>query len=679
MAVALRRLLLGRPLPTAHAIHTRLPKRLALAVFSSDALSSTAYATEEILRVLMLYGLTAGAALPALHYAWPIALGIAVLLIIVSLSYRQTIFAYPGGASAYLVSKDNLGVIASLVAGAALLWSYILTVSVSVSAGAAAIVSAFPELQSQNVALCLFFIAFITLANLRGAKESGTVFAIPTYSFVFSMMFLLALGLFKLATGGVADSPPDAWTVETAKEAMLREHGGITQQLEAVSLFVILRAFASGCAALTGIEAISDGIPAFKKPEPRNAATTLMILATILTTMFLGMSYLATRMAIPAIPEDARGYETVISQLGRRVFTDGLGWYYYVLMASATAILVVGANTAYQDFPRLASLLARDKFLPTQLGHMGDRLVFANGILILAAFAALLVIVFRGSVTALLPLYAIGVFAAFTLSQGSMVRKWLRDRGQGWQVSLVMNLVGAIVTGIVMVVIGITKFNAGDPTGIVLPFGSHEGRPGTPIHYGAWLVIALVPLLVAMFRRINAHYADVARHLVPDTFSSLLQENNSVPVHHTVLVLVPGIHKGIFPALEYARSLSDDARAVYIEMDPANTPSLKEDWERHITGVPLIILESPLRSLTEPLVEYVEEVKDERADDVVTVILPELVSATRWWHRLLHNTSGKAIRQALGSREDIVVTNYRYFAEELNQRQSRAETGVEAA
>lgn len=665
MAVALRRLLLGRPLRTAHAIHTRLPKRLALAVFSSDALSSTAYATEEILRVLMLYGAGAGAMLPALGLAWPISLGIAVLLIIVSLSYRQTIYAYPGSASAYLVSKDNLGTLPSLVAGASLLWSYILTVSVSVAAGVAAIISAFPALHPYVVPLCLAFIAFITVANLRGAKESGVVFAIPTYAFIFSMLLMIVLGLLKLAAGEVPgpDAVNQGWTVERATQAMLREHG--TTTLGAVSLFVLMRAFASGCAALTGIEAISDGIPAFKKPEARNAATTLLFLACILTTMFLGMSYLATRLEIPAIPEGAQGYETVISQIGRRVFTGGLGWYYYVLMAAATAILIIGANTAYQDFPRLASLLARDSFLPRQLANLGDRLVFQNGILILTFFSAVLVVLFGGSVTALLPLYAVGVFAAFTLSQGSMVRKWLRDQGPGWQASFVMNLVGATVTGIVMVVIGITRFNAGHPTGIVLPFGADEaGRPGTPINYGAWLVIALVPMLVLMFQKINRHYAYVARHLVPDHVPSLLQENQRAAIHHTVLVLVPGIHKGIFPALEYARSLSDDARAVYIEMDPANTPILKEAWERYVSGVPLIILESPFRALTEPLVEYVEEVKEERADDVVTVLLPELVSVKKWWHRLLHNTSGKVLRQALSERQDIVVTSYRYFADE---------------
>lgn len=653
MAAALRRLLLGRPLPTAHTIHTRLPKRLALAVFSSDALSSTAYATEEILRVLMLYGATQGTIAPALGLSWPIALGIGVLLIIVSLSYRQTIFAYPGGASAYLVSKDNLGTTASLIAGASLLLDYILTVAVSISAGVAAIISAIPPLQGYVVPLCLFFIGLVTLANLRGAKESGAVFALPTYSFIFSMLFMIVLGLFQFAAEGVPPTPPGAYDVQEAARLTLEEHGQTSLGL--VSLFVILRAFTAGCTALTGIEAISDGIPAFKKPEARNAATTLMIMVTILTVMFLGMSYLANHFELPAIPEKAKGYETIISQIGRRVFTGGLGWYYWVLMAASASILVVAANTAYADFPRLASLLARDSFLPRQLGNLGDRLVFQNGILILAFLAATLVVVFDGSVTSLLPLYAVGVFTSFTLSQGSMVRKWLKDRGPGWQASMALNLLGATATGVVLVVIAITKFNAGDPTGLIVN--------GTEIHYGAWLIIALVPLLVAMFRKIHAHYADVAEHLVPDVIPSLLQENQQAHVHHTVLVLVPGIHKGIFPALEYARSLSDDARAVHIEMEPSATPTLKEAWERYITGVPLIILESPFRSLTGPLLEYVEQVKDERDDDVVTVVLPELISATKWWHRLLHNRSGETLREMLGEREDIVVTHFRYFAE----------------
>ncbi len=677
MAINVRQMLLGRPLATAQAAHTRLPKRLALAVFSSDALSSTAYATEEILRVLMVYGATAGAAAPALGLAWPIALAIAVLLIIVSLSYRQTIFAYPGGASAYLVSKDNLGTLPSLVAGASLLLDYILTVAVSISAGVAAVISALPGLHGYVVPLCLFFIGLVTLANLRGAKESGAAFAFPTYSFIFSMMLMIVLGLIQLATSGVPPTPEGSFTVARAAEEALKEHGGPNAALGTVTLFVILRAFTSGCTALTGIEAISDGIPAFKKPEAKNAAFTLIVMVSVLTTMFIGMSYLANQFHLPAIPENAKGYETVISQIGRRVFTGGLGWYYYVLMAASASILVVAANTAYADFPRLASLLAKDRFLPRQLGDLGDRLVFQNGILILAGLAAALVVLFKGSVTSLLPLYAVGVFTAFTLSQGSMVRRWLRDRTPGWQFSIAMNLLGALATGVVLVVIAVTKFNAGDPTGIVLPWGTHEGdKPGTPIHYGAWLVIALVPLLVVGFRKINRHYADVARSLTSTAFERIVLNK---PIHHTVLVLVPGLHKGIFPALEYARSLSSDARAVYIEIDPTNTPTLKEEWEQYVEGVPLVILESPYRNLRQPLVEYVDEVGAERDDDEVTIVIPELVAAKKSWHRLLHNTSAAGIRRTLGARPGVVITSYRYFADEADRTLANAQARAEDA
>jgi len=453
---------------------------------------------------------------------------------------------------------------------------------------------------------------------------------------------------------------------------MLKENG---TALAPVTFFVILRAFTSGCTALTGIEAISDGIPAFQKPEARNAAFTLMVMVTILTTMFLGMSYLANVFHIPAIPENAKGYETVISQIGKRVFTGAMGWYYFVLMFFSASILIIAANTAYQDFPRLASLLAKDRFLPRQLGDLGDRLVFNNGIVVLAALAAALTIVFKGSVTSLLPLYAVGVFTSFTLSQSSMVRRWLNERTPGWQASIAMNLTGALATGVVLVVIAITKFNAGEPIGFLprLPFGGTPGDRFTTIHYGAWLVIALVPLLVTMFRKINSHYADVSRYLQATDFPRLTFAEH---IHHTVLVLVPGLHRGIFPALEYARSLSPDARAVYIETDPEKTSTIKEEWERYIEGLPLVIIESPYRNLREPIVEYVDEVLHEREDDEVTIVIPELVAQQKWWHRALHNTSANAIRRALGERPGVVVTSFRYFAEyeSVNPRRDNVPT-----
>lgn len=641
--------MLGRPLATSQASHERLPKRLALAVFSSDALSSTAYATEEILRILLIVGAA------NLRLSWGIAVGIAVLLAIVTISYRQTIFAYPNGGGAYIVARENLGDTPGLIAAGSLLIDYILTVAVSTAAGVAALVSAFNGLQPYTVWLCLFFVGLVTYANLRGLKESGAIFAIPTYSFIFSMAALVVIGLFKSFTTPAVVNP----AAEEAVRAALSEHH--LQTVMPLTLFVLLRAFASGCTALAGVEAISNGIPAFRKPESQNAAKTLTLMSLILGTLFLGLTWIANHFHVPALPEDGRNYETVVSQLAALVF-GGRNIFYYITQFATAAILIVAANTAFAGFPRLTSLLAQDRFLPRQLDDLGDRLVFNNGILVLAFVACILLILFKGSVTSLLPLYAVGVFTSFTLSQAGMVRHWLRQRGPGWLGSAAINLIGAIATGVVMGVIAVTKFDAGEPTGLRFPFGQDEsGRPGISINYGAWLVIALIPLLVVGFRKIRGHYAEVARSLHASTFRRVAPDT---AVHHTVLVLVSGLHRGIFPALEYARSLSPDARAVYIELEPARTANIKEEWERFAGHIPLVILESPYRNLREPIVEYIEQVKDERDDDVVTVVMPELVSVKKWWHRLLHNTSAQAIRRSLELRHDVVLTSYRYFAEE---------------
>lgn len=646
MSSFLRRLLLGRPLATAEVVHTHLPKRLALAVFSSDALSSTAYATEEILRVLLLVS-AGGAMAPAVGLVWPIAIGIAALLWIVALSYRQTIGAFPQGASAYLVAKENLGQIPSLVAAASLLTDYILTVAVSVAAGIAALKSAVPALHDHSVAACLACVLFLTIANLRGARESGTLFAIPTYGFVGMMFLMIGLGLFQTIAGTTPPPSAQTWTIE---RALVVTPGGAA--LAPVTLFVLLRAFAAGCTALTGVEAISDGIPAFRPPQARNASTTLLWMVAILTTMFLGVSFLAQSLQTPALPESVAGYETVVSQIGRRVFSY-LPALYYLLIAFSSAILLIAANTAFQDFPRLASLLGRDGFLPRQLADLGDRLVFQNGILALAGSAGLLLLVFQGHVASLLPLYAVGVFTSFTLSQASMVRHWLDERRGNWIPRLSMNAVGATATAVVLVVIGITKFNTGHPTGL---------RVGTyDLRYGAWIVVALVPLLVGLFRKIHGHYADVARFLQSQNFPRLTTEH---PVHHIVLVLVPGLHQGIFPAIEYALSLSADTRAVHIETDPIRTPTIKEEWERHIEGVPLLILESPYRNLLDPLIDYIREVIEERREEQVTVVIPELIATRRWWHRLLHGSAAVRVRRALAQTPGVVVTSYRYIAEE---------------
>ena len=663
MELSWRRVLLGRPLATSQASHERLPKRLALPILSSDALSSTAYATEEILRVLLV----AGAA--KLSLSIPISLCIAGLLAIVALSYRQTIFAYPNGGGAYIVAKENLGSTAGLIAAASLLIDYILTVSVSVAAGVASLISAFPKLQPLVVWICLGIVILLTIVNLRGLKESGALFAFPTYFFIAIMFGLVGWGLFRI----FILREPAVGETALAKHAVditLKEQG--LQSIAPLSLFLLLRAFSSGCTAMSGVEAISNAIPAFKKPESKNAATTLVLMAVILITLFVGITFISNHFGITALPEAKPGqvseipFETVISQVSRQVFGNGdRNFLYYATTLLTTLILTLAANTAYAGFPLLASLLAKDRYLPRQLSDLGDKLVFNNGILVLAGFASVLLVLFNGSVTSLIPLYAVGVFTSFTLSQLGMVNHWLKERGKGWQASMVVNGVGSFATGIVLIVIAATKFNAGDPTGVRLPFGSENGTAGTSLNYGAWIVIVLTPLLVILFSRINSHYKRVSRHFQQQNFDRL---KISEQLNHTVLVLVPGLNSGIFPAIRYARSLSLDARAVHIEMDPEKTPALKEDWEQHADAMPLVILESPFRTLQGPLVEYVNEVSDERDDDELTIIIPELVTAKgfwqRLWHRFLHNSSANSIRRALSEKDGVIITSYRYFADE---------------
>ncbi len=661
----LRRLLIGRPLATAQAQHERLSKRLALAVFSSDALSSTAYATEEILRVLLASGTT------ALGYSMPIAIGITVLLAIVAISYNQTIHAYPSGGGAYIVAKENLGAMSGLIAAASLLIDYILTVAVSVAAGVAAINSQYPALIHYTVPICLACVAAITLANLRGLKESGAIFAIPTYSFIVSMFLMIGWGAFRI----FVLHDPQVAADETARESVHQAVSGNGGIIVPITMFVILKAYASGCTALTGVEAISNGIPAFKKPESDNAAKTLTTMVIILGIMFLGMTFLAQHYGIATIPD---GHETLLSQVGRKVFGGKNSIFYSILQFSTFAILIVAANTSYADFPRLASLLARDRYLPRQLADLGDRLVFNNGIVILAVFAAILIVIFKGAVDSLIPLYAVGVFTSFTLSQGGMVRHWLQEKGRHWQASLTMNLLGAIATFVVLVVIGVTKFNAGDPiVGLPhLPFGTgKDGSPGTSINYGAWLVVALIPLLVWGFNKIKSHYDDVARFLKSSDFPRLTAQKRIT--HHTVLVLVPGLHRGIFPALAYAQSLSPDARAVHIETDPGQTPLFKELWQQYVEEMPLIVIESPYRSLRQPVREYVAEVLKEREDDELTIIVPELVATKKWWHRFLHNSSAQSIRRELRERSGVVVTSFRYFADDGAGRDAMLATPTE--
>jgi amino acid transporter len=598
---ALKRLLVGRPLPTAQARHERLTKVTGLAVFASDNLSSVAYATEEILRVLVVAGTA------ALWLSLPVAAAIAGVVAVVVFSYRQTIQAYPQGASGYIVARDNLGTTPGLVAGSALLIDYTLTVAVSVSAGVAALTSAFPALYSHRVGLCVGAIALLAVANLRGVRESGRLFALPTYAFIVGFLALIALGLVRYLTGAAAPvgaPEPVAATVP-------------------LTGFLVLRAFAAGAVALTGIEAVADGVTAFKPPEVRNARAVLAALGVIMTTLFLGITALASLYGV--VPRDE---ETVVSQLARHVFGEGPAYFY--LQAASMVILILAANTAYADFPRLAFFMSRDGFMPRQFGNRGDRLVYSNGILILALTAAILVAVFRGSTHALIPLYAVGVFTSFTLSQASMVRRWLRLRPPGWGWRAGVNGIGAATTGLVLLVVAASKFLD-----------------------GAWIVIVLISTLIVVLRMIKRHYEDVAYQL------SLEGYPGPPPLRHTVLVLVGDLHRGVVEALQYAKTLSPDAKAVYVELDPERTRKLEEKWVKHGLGVPLIVLTSPYRSLLGPLLEYIDHLQARNGRHVVTIVLPEFVPA-RWWHQLLHNQTALLIKGALLFRKNVVVTDVPY-------------------
>ncbi|MCS7282845.1 MAG: APC family permease [Anaerolineae bacterium] len=612
---SLRRLLIGSPLATSQLKHERLTKVKALAVFASDALSSTAYATEEILLVLILAGSAATA------FSWPIALGIATLLAIVAFSYYQTVHAYPNGGGAYIVAHDNLGQLPGLVAAAALLTDYVLTVAVSISAGVAAVTSAFPFLYPYRVIMGVMLIALITILNLRGVRESGTIFSIPTYFFVTMTMMMLGVGMYRWISAGMPPAAPP------------RIDYPVTHPL---TLFLILRAFSSGCAALTGVEAISNGIPAFKPPESDNAGKTLIAMAVLLITMFLGITFLSHQFGV--VP-DEHTHETVISQLGRMTFGSGTPLY-YLFQAATMLILVLAANTAFADFPRLSSILARDRYMPNQFALLGDRLVFSNGILALAVAASALLIIFQGKTTNLIPLYAVGVFLSFTLSQMGMVVRWWRRRGPHWQVKALINGVGAIATAVVLCVFVVTKFI-----------------------YGAWIVVIWIPLFIGFFLAVHRHYQDVAAQLSLEAFGS------PPPVRrHRVIVPIAGVHRAVIAALNYARALSDDVTAVYVEVDPNETPKIRRKWEEWGDGVPLVVLPSPYRSIVGPLVEYVDRIDDRRRrDQVVTIVLPQFVP-TRWWHHLLHNQTAWLIHLAFLFRREVIVTHVPFHLQENHHR-----------
>jgi len=644
-----KRLLVGKAKRTAQALHERLTKKTGLAVFASDALSSTAYATEEILLVLAV-AFAAGTA-NAFHYVVPITFAIVIVLVIVAISYRQTIFAYPSGGGAYIVAKDNLGTTPGLVAAAALLVDYVLTVSVSISAGVAAITSAAQDtswawINDHKVLLCLILIAFIAVANLRGVRESGALFAGPTYSFVISFLFMVGYGIIRyLLHPAAAPAPEDLKLAEG-------------YHLQPLTWFLLLGAFSNGCVALTGTEAISNGIPAFKQPESKNAATTLAWMAALLATMFIGTSVMAYLYQV-----HPRESETVISQFARIIFTGPMGWFYYIVQATTALILVLAANTSFADFPRLASLLARDRFLPRQFATRGDKLVFSNGIIILALFACVLVIAFGGDTSRLIPLYAVGVFLSFTLSQTGMVLHWLRvgrtkpqsaagapdsgssakmmvtgqlapkqaEEARHWKKSIAINGLGAIATSIVLVVLVITKF----------------------LH-GAWIVVLLIPLLVALFRKIHRHYLDIAAQLTTEGLQKLR------PVQHEVIVPISGIHRGVLQAFEYAKTIANGhITALYINVDEEATQKLRAKWTGFVEGVELVVIASPYRSLVAPMIRYIDRRLQLHPQQLVTVVLPEFVPA-KWWHHLLHNQTSLMLKGALLFKPNVIVISVPY-------------------
>ena len=623
---SLRSWLIGHPLSTADAPHQTIGKSIGLAVFASDALSSTAYATQEILVIL------AAAGTMAFGIVFPISIAIVFLLGIVTISYEQTIHAYPDGGGAYIVARDNLGELPALIAGAALLTDYVLTVSVSIASGVAQITSAFPSLYEYRVWLSIGFILFVMVMNLRGVKESGTAFAIPTYFFVIMMFITVGYGLFRLFgnhTLGTVINPPELDVL----------HG-----ISTITPFLILHAFASGTTALTGVEAISNGITAFKEPRSRNAGVTLIWMALILGSLFLGISYLAKEIAV--IPSES---ETVISQLARTVF-DGRGPLYLMVLGATTVILIMAANTAFADFPRLGALVAKDGFLPRQLTYRGSRLVYSSGIVTLAAIASIILVIFSASVTRLIPLYAIGVFLSFTLSQSGMALRWFKigrlkpgeeklELGstlhfvKNWPIKMLINGFGAVCTAVVMMVFAVTKF-----------------------YDGAYVVLILIPLLVGIFWGIHHHYKGLAQKLSLDNFGAIPPHNT----RHRVIMPVSGVHQGTLAALRYARILSDDITAVYVAIEPGEAEKVHKKWEIWGGGVRMVMLSSPYRLLLEPLLEYITEITRQRqTGETLTIVVPEFVSNSRVT-AALHMNTAELLRNQLKRQPGIVIINVPY-------------------
>jgi amino acid transporter len=613
MVSSLKRVLVGKPIASTEEQHQRLGVPTALAVFASDAISSTAYATEEILVVLL-----AATAFPASHkYLVPLAVAAVILLAIVATSYRQTIFAYPDGGGAYVVSRENISPTVALVAGASLLVDYTLTVAVSIASGVLAISSAVPSLRPEGyrILLCLGFLILLTLGNLRGVKESGRMFAVPTYAYVVLLFSMITIGLVRVFGFHLGAIPGGA---EAA-----REFAGGKHLTQSIALFALLKAFSSGAVVLSGVEAISNGVPAFQPPESKHAARTLAFMAGILGSSFMGISILAHHLR-PVVQENG---ETVLSQMAKAVFGSG-NPVYFALQIATFAILVLAANTAYADFPRLSSIIARDRYLPRQLANRGDRLVFSNGVIVLAGFAALLIIGFRAEVTLLIPLYAVGVFTGFTLSQFGMCRHHLSLREPNWERGLAINAVGCVATGIVLIVVVVSKFTA-----------------------GAWIPAVVIPMIVVVFRAIHSHYERVDKVLeAPEDYKVRRRT-------HTVVVLVGRVHKGVLEALGYARSLNPDRLlAVSVVSNAEEQERIVGEWERRHIPVELRTVYSPYRELQRSVMRFVDELDDEHPDDFLTVVLPEFV-LDHWWEKALHNQSALILRSRLRARPNTIVTS----------------------
>lgn len=621
---SIRTWLIGRPLQTADAPHQTIGKLIGLAVFASDALSSTAYSTQEMLLVLVIAGISGA------RYVIPLTMGIVLLLAILTLSYEQTIHAYPGGGGAYIVSRDNLGDFPAQIAAAALLTDYILTVAVSVSSGVAQLVSADERLFAYRVEISVAFVFLIMLINLRGVKESGSTFAAPTYIFLVMMFVTVGIGLVRFFTGSLTTvvDPPQMEIIGAAQ--------GIT-------LFLILRSFASGTTALTGVEAISNGIPAFKEPRSINAGKTLVIMSIILGSLLLGIAFLAYHIA--AVPSEA---ETVISQIIRTAIGNR-GAFYLLAILSTTIILIMAANTSFADFPRLSALTAIDGFLPRQLAYRGSRLVYSRGIIALAGIASALIIVFQASVTRLIPLYAIGVFISFTLSQAGMAHRWwkighmlpgteIKERGSTlryqskWESKMVINGVGSFMTLVVTIIFAFTKFTQ-----------------------GAWVVVIIIPVMVAIFSYIHHHYQVVAHSLSLEHFGPPARITR-----HRVILPISGVHRGTLAALRYARTLSDDITVVHVSIDTDESARILKKWETWGEGIRLVILDSPYRLFLEPLLEYIEEIAAQHPkNEIITIVVPQFVPR-HWWNGLLHTQTAMALRWALLFRKDIVITDVPY-------------------